>query len=35
MFCGDPNRKKIEKRVDICICMTDSFLCTAEANTTL
>ena len=27
--------KESKKRVDICICITDSLCCTAEINTTL
>ena len=33
MHCGDLNGKEIQKRGDICV--TDSFCCTAETNTTL
>ena len=32
---GDLNGKEIQNRADICICMADSFCCTAETNTTL
>ena len=32
MICGDLNGKEIEKRMDICIHITNSFCSTAEAN---
>ena len=35
MLCGDLNGKEVQKGVDICICMADSFCCTVESNTTL
>ena len=35
IHCGDLNGKEIQKRVDICIYITDSLCCTVETNTTL
>ena len=32
MLCGDLNGKEIQKRGDICICITGSLCCTAETN---
>ena len=32
MHCGDLNGKEVQKRGDICICMTDSFCYTVETN---
>ena len=32
MICGDLNGKEIEKKMDICIHITNSFCSTAEAN---
>ena len=29
------NGKEVQKGGDICVCMADSFCCTAETNTTL
>ena len=33
VLCGDLKRKEIQKRGDICINMSDSLHCTAEADT--
>ena len=33
-YMGKDSKKK-KKRVDICICITDSLCCTPETNTTL
>ena len=35
MFYGVLNGRKIQKGVDICICMADSFCYSVEADTTL
>ena len=35
MHCVDLNGKEIQKGGDICICMSDSFYCAVETNTTL
>ena len=35
MFCNNLNGKRIWKRMDICICITESLCCTPETNTTL
>ena len=35
VLCNDWYGKRIWKRLVICICITESFCCTAEANTTL
>ena len=37
VLCGDLNKKEIQKRGDIliCICMADSLCCTVDTNTTL
>ena len=32
VLCGDLNRKEIQKRGDICICIADSLCCTVENN---
>ena len=34
-LCGELSGKEIQKRGDICICVTGSLFCTAEANTIL
>ena len=33
VLSGDLYGKDIKKKKDICICMTDSFCCTAESDT--
>ena len=35
MSCGDLNRKKSQRKEDICICIADSFCYTAETSTAL
>ena len=35
LLCGDLNGKEIQKRGDICICISDSLGCIVETNTTL
>ena len=35
MLRGDLGRKEIQKRGDICICIDDSYCCTAETNTNI
>ena len=35
IFCNNLNEKIIQKRVDTCICITESLWCTTETNTEL
>ena len=35
IFCKNLNGKRIWKRIDTCICITESLCCTPEINTTL
>ena len=35
LFCNNLNGKRIWKRTDTCICITESLCCTAETNMTL
>ena len=35
VLCGDLDRKEIQKRGDVCMCIADSLCCTVENNTTL
>ena len=35
MFCGRLYERGVWGRMDMCICMAESFLCSAETNTTL
>ena len=35
IFCNNRNGKRIWKRRDTCICITESFCCIPETNTTL
>ena len=35
IFCNNLNGKRIWKRLDTCICITESLCCTPETNTTL
>ena len=35
VLCNNPNRKIIWKIIDTCVCITESFCCTPETNTTL
>ena len=35
IFCNKLNGKRIWKRIDICVCITESLSCIPEANTTL
>ena len=32
VFCGNVNRKELQKREDLCICVADSLCCIAETN---
>ena len=35
IFCNNLYEKKIWKRLDICVCITESVCCTSETNTAL
>ena len=35
VFCNNLNGKRIWKRIDTCICITESLCCTPETNITL
>ena len=35
IFCNNLNRKRIQKRTDTCIRITESLCCTPETNTTV